>query len=31
MAERDLGLGRRRGKVLLQQGLQALADHYRIG
>ncbi|QQQ19606.1 hypothetical protein JIP62_05825 [Brevundimonas vitis] len=31
LAERELGLGRRRGKILLQQGLQALADHYRIG
>lgn len=30
-AERDLGLGRRQGKVLLKTGLTALADHYRIG
>lgn len=30
-AERDLGLARRRGKALLQTGLSALADHYRIG
>jgi hypothetical protein len=30
-AERDLGLGRRRGKTLLKTGLAALADHYRIG
>jgi hypothetical protein len=30
-AERDLGLGRRRGKALLKTGLAALADHYRIG
>jgi hypothetical protein len=30
-AERDLGLGRRHGKVLLKNGLSALADHYRIG
>jgi hypothetical protein len=30
-AERDLGLRRREGKVLLLDGLTALADHYRIG
>lgn len=30
-AERDLGLGRRRGKALLKTGLTALADHYCIG
>lgn len=30
-AERDLGLGRRRGKALLKAGLTALATHYRIG
>lgn len=30
-AESDLGLGRRRGKILLKQGLSALAAHYRIG
>ncbi|KQY84790.1 DUF6456 domain-containing protein [Brevundimonas sp. Root1423] len=30
-AERDLGLARRRGRALLQAGLAALADHYRIG
>ncbi|WP_332660270.1 DUF6456 domain-containing protein [Brevundimonas sp.] len=30
-AERDLGLGRRRGRALLKSGLAALADHYRIG
>lgn len=30
-AERDLGLGRREGKHLLQRGLAALAVHYRIG
>ena len=31
LAERTLGLRRRQGKTLLKQGLQALADHYRIG
>ena len=30
-AERDLGLRRREGKILLQAGLAALAAHYRIG
>ncbi len=30
-AERDLGLRRREGKVLLHKGLAALAIHYRIG
>lgn len=30
-AERDLGLGRRRGKAVLKNGLIALANHYRIG
>lgn len=30
-AERDLGLRRRAGKLLLQKGLAALAAHYRIG
>ena len=30
-AERDLGLRRREGKILLQKGLAALAVHYRIG
>lgn len=30
-AEEALGLRRREGKVLLKQGLQALAAHYRIG
>ena len=30
-AERDLGLRRREGKLLLLQGLGALAAHYRIG
>jgi hypothetical protein len=30
-AERDLGLHRREGKILLQAGLAALAAHYRIG
>jgi hypothetical protein len=30
-AERDLGLRRREGKILLQAGLAALATHYRIG
>lgn len=30
-AERDLGLRRREGKRLLQAGLTALADHFRIG
>lgn len=30
-AERDLGLGRRRGKALLKTGLAALAAQYRIG
>ena len=30
-AERDLGLRRREGKLLLQKGLAALAAHYRIG
>ena len=30
-AERDLGLGRREGKRVLQAGLAALALHYRIG
>jgi hypothetical protein len=30
-AECDLGLARRRGKAVLQTGLAALADHYRIG
>ncbi len=30
-AERDLGLRRREGKLLLQTGLAALALHYRIG
>lgn len=30
-AERDLGLGRRRGKDLLKTGLVALVNHYRIG
>ena len=30
-AEGALGLRRREGKVLLKQGLRALADHYRIG
>jgi hypothetical protein len=30
-AERDLGLRRRGGRVLLQSGLRALAAHYRIG
>ena len=30
-AERDLGLRRREGKLLLQKGLTALAAHYRIG
>lgn len=30
-AERDLGLRRREGKLLLQKGLAALALHYRIG
>ena len=29
-AEQDLGLSRRSGKVLLKQGLQALARHYRL-
>jgi len=31
LAERELGLRRRHGKTLMQKGLQALADHYRIG
>ena len=31
LAEQDLGLRRRTGKVLLIQGLTALAAHYRIG
>lgn len=31
LAEQRLGLRRRQGKTLLKQGLQALADHYRIG
>lgn len=31
LAETGLGLRRRQGKTLLKQGLQALADHYRIG
>ncbi|MDP1914167.1 DUF6456 domain-containing protein [Brevundimonas sp.] len=31
VAERDLGLRRREGKILLQTGLAALAVHYRIG
>lgn len=31
LAERDHGLRRRQGKTVLKQGLQALADHYRIG
>ena len=30
-AEQSLGLRRRTGKVLLRQGLQALARHYRLG
>lgn len=30
-AERDLGLRRREGKLLLLQGLSALAAHYRLG
>jgi hypothetical protein len=30
-AERDLGLRRREGKILLLDGLTALANHYRIG
>lgn len=30
-AERDLGLRRREGKLLLRKGLAALAVHYRIG
>lgn len=30
-AERDLGLRRRTGKLLLRQGLEALARHYRLG
>lgn len=30
-AERDLGLRRRAGKMMLQAGLAALAAHYRIG
>jgi len=30
-AERDLGLRRREGKLLLAEGLTALAAHYRIG
>ena len=30
-AERDLGLRRREGKLLLLDGLTALAAHYRIG
>lgn len=31
LAEQDLGLRRRNGKVVLIQGLTALAKHYRIG
>jgi len=31
LAEQDLSLRRRQGKTVLKQGLQALADHYRIG
>ena len=30
-AERDLGLRRRQGRILLKTGLRALASHYRIG
>ena len=30
-AERDLGLRRRDGKLLLRKGLTALASHYGIG
>lgn len=31
LAERDLGLRQRHGKLLLKEGLDALATHYRIG
>ncbi|CAN5252800.1 DUF6456 domain-containing protein [soil metagenome] len=31
LAEQALGLRRRQGKTLLKQGLDALAEHYRIG
>lgn len=31
LAEQELGLRKRQGKVLLKQGLQALAEHYGIG
>lgn len=31
LAEQELGLRRRQGKTLLKQGLEALAEHYRIG
>ena len=30
LAETGLGLRRRQGKTLLKQGLQALAEHYRL-
>jgi hypothetical protein len=30
-AEQDAGLRRRQGRIILKQGLRALAGHYRLG